>query len=50
MGKLLVHEVGYWFEDTPAEFKPNLECVVGRDTCPEQEGLDPITSFMGLSL
>jgi hypothetical protein len=33
--------------DTPAEnFDGNFECTPGRDSCPNQEGLDPVHNYM----
>lgn len=39
---------GDYVFDTPAEAYPAFECAVdlGRDTCPDQAGLDPVTNFM----
>ncbi|KAH6701247.1 metalloprotease MEP1-like protein [Leptodontidium sp. MPI-SDFR-AT-0119] len=41
--------LGDFIADTPAEFESNSECIFGRDTCPDQEGLDPITNHMDYS-
>jgi hypothetical protein len=38
--------VGDGVDDTPAEATASFECNVGRDTCPGQEGLDPIHNYM----
>jgi hypothetical protein len=35
--------------DTPAEAVPAKGCPIGRDTCPSQEGLDPVTNYMDYS-
>jgi hypothetical protein len=36
--------------DTPAQLSPTSGCPVGRDSCPDQEGLDPITNYMDYSI
>ena len=36
-------------DDTPLEATPNYGCSAGRDTCPNDAGLDPIWSFMDYS-
>ena len=36
--------------DTPTEKSPNWYCDESRDSCPDQEGKDPITNFMDYSL
>ncbi|KAF7561036.1 hypothetical protein G7046_g3114 [Stylonectria norvegica] len=37
---------GDYIDDTPAELSYEfMACPVGKDTCPDQEGLDPIRNF-----
>jgi hypothetical protein len=36
-------------EDTPAQSSPSSGCPVGRDSCPNAAGLDPITNYMDYS-
>lgn len=41
---------GDFIADTPAEDSPNEgECPVGRDTCPDLPGLDPVDNYMDYS-
>ncbi|KAK2612548.1 hypothetical protein QQS21_001486 [Conoideocrella luteorostrata] len=41
---------GDFIADTPAEASPNWgECPVGRDTCPDMPGLDPVENYMDYS-
>lgn len=35
--------------DTPAQASQSSGCPVGRDSCPSQAGLDPITNYMDYS-
>lgn len=39
---------GDYVTDTPAEALPAFECAVdtGRDSCPDQPGIDPVQNFM----
>ena len=36
-------------EDTPQESQPSFRCAYGRDTCPDDPGVDPIFNFMDYS-
>ncbi|KID84055.1 metalloprotease 1 [Metarhizium guizhouense ARSEF 977] len=55
-GLTAVHEGGCdekggdFIADTPAEKSPSLfECLIGRDTCPDLPGLDPVQNYMDYS-
>lgn len=42
--------LGDGIADTPVEDISNVGsggCPIGRDTCPDQPGLDPVHNFMG---
>lgn len=40
---------GDFVDDTPAMLGPTKGCPIGKDTCPEQEDLDPIHNYMDYS-
>jgi hypothetical protein len=40
---------GDFVSDTPAQASSTSGCPVGRDSCPSQAGVDPITNYMDYS-
>ena len=41
--------IGDNVKDTPAQDSPSDGCPIGRDSCPDQKGLDPIHNYMDYS-
>lgn len=42
-------EPGDFVDDTPTQLSASSGCPVGRDSCPDLPGLDPITNYMDYS-
>jgi Pregnancy-associated plasma protein-A len=40
---------GDYVDDTPAEDIPGFGCPIGRDSCPQSPGQDPVQNFMDFS-